>query len=145
MTVKKKLIIGSDHAGFRLKKIIVAHLADSGFEVEDAGCESEKSCDYPVFGKRVAETVARGNGGGILLCGTGIGMSMVANKVPGVRAALACSEYAARMAKRHNNANVLVIGARVTGDDLALSIVDSWLNTEFEGGRHQRRLDMFGQ
>jgi ribose 5-phosphate isomerase B len=142
MSKKEKIIIGSDHGGFDLKKIIVKYVKELGFDVEDMGCDSKGSCDYPVYGTRVAEKVANGEGRGILLCGTGIGMSIVANRNPKIRAALCHNEYTARMSRMHNNANVLVLGARVIGAGLALDIVDVWLKTEFEGGRHQKRLDL---
>ncbi len=142
MTQREKIIIGSDHAGFKLKETVVKHLKDLDFPIEDVGCHSQDSCDYPVYGREVAQRVANGEGRGILICGTGIGMSMAANKVPGVRAALPSNEYSARMSRKHNNANILVLGARVMGEDLILSIMDVWLSTEFDGGRHQRRLDL---
>jgi ribose 5-phosphate isomerase B len=141
MSKNKKIIIGSDHGGFDLKKILVNHLKESGYDVEDVGCDSKDSCDYPAYGTKVAEKVAIGEGRGILLCGTGIGMSIVANRHPGIRAALCHNEYTARMSRMHNNANILVLGARVIGAGLALDTVDVWLKTEFEGGRHQKRLD----
>ncbi len=143
MADKKKIIIGSDHGGFRLKGIVINYLEGAGVPVEDIGCHSEESCDYPVFGKEVAKRVAGGEGLGILICGSGIGMSMVANKIRGVRAALPGNEYMAKMSRRHNDANILVLGERVLGEDLALSMVEAWMNTEFEGGgRHQRRIDL---
>ncbi len=138
-----KIIIGSDHAGFKLKTAIIKYLKDSGKSIEDAGCRSEDSCDYPYYAGIVAQKVAGGEGPGILICGTGIGMSIAANKVKGIRAALAYNEFTARMSRRHNNANILVLGSRVVGEGTALSIVDAWLSTDFEGGRHQKRIDMF--
>ena len=143
MTLKVKIIIGSDHAGFRLKNAVVKHLTESGIPVEDAGCDSEDSCDYPAYAKSVAEKVAKGHSLGILICGTGIGMSIAANKIKGIRAALSFNEFTARMSRRHNNANILVLGSRVVGEGTALSIVDAWLNADFEGGRHQKRIEMF--
>jgi ribose 5-phosphate isomerase B len=142
MSKNEKIVIGSDHGGFDLKETIVKHVKELGFDVEDMGCDSKDSCDYPVYGTRVAEKVANEEGRGILLCGTGIGMSIVANRNPKIRAALCHNEYTARMSRMHNNANVLVLGARVIGAGVALDIVDVWLKTEFEGGRHQRRLDL---
>lgn len=142
MLKKQKIIIGSDHGGFELKEIIKNHIVQLDYEVEDIGCYSEESCDYPVYGKTVAAKVAKEEGIGILICGTGIGMSIVANRNPGVRAALCLNGYMAKMARMHNNSNVLVLGARVIGTGHALDITDTWLNTEFEGGRHQKRLDM---
>ncbi len=142
MSEKEKIIIGSDHGAFELKETIAGHLKSTGFEVEDLGCDSRDSCDYPVFGISVAEKVAGNNGRGILLCGTGIGMCIVANRFPGIRAALCLNEYMAKMSRMHNDANILVLGARVIGTGLALDIVDVWLKTEFEGGRHQKRIDL---
>ncbi len=143
MTRKVKIIIGSDHAGFQLKGAIIRHLTESGIPVEDAGCKSAESCDYPVYAKAVAERVAGGQELGILVCGTGIGMSIAANKIKGIRAALSNNEFTARMSRRHNNANILVLGSRVVGEGTALSIVDAWLDAEFEGGRHQNRIELF--
>ncbi len=143
MAKQEKIIIGSDHGGFKLKAVIKAYLEGAGVIVEDIGCHSTESCDYPIFGKEVARRVVKGEGRGILICGSGIGMSMVANKTRGIRAALPSNEYMARMSKQHNDANILVLGGRVLGEDLALSMVDVWMNTEFEGGgRHQRRIGL---
>jgi ribose 5-phosphate isomerase B len=138
------IIIGSDHAAYDLKEKVKGFLIERGIDVEDAGCYSENSVDYPDFGIKVASMVSAGKfERGILMCGTGIGMSMVANKFPRVRAALCMDLFSSIMSKRHNNANILVLGARVVGDILALEIVKAWLETPFEGGRHQRRLDKF--
>jgi ribose 5-phosphate isomerase B len=138
------IIIGSDHAAYDLKEKVKAFLTERGIDVEDAGCYSEDSVDYPDFGIKVASMVSAGKfERGILMCGTGIGMSMVANKFPRVRAALCTDLFSSIMSKRHNNTNILVLGARVVGDILALEIVKAWLETPFEGGRHQRRLDKF--
>ncbi len=142
MSKREKIIIGSDHGGFELKNAVILHVKQMGFEVDDAGCDSSGSCDYPVYAKKVSEKVAGGEGRGILLCGTGIGMSIAANRNSKVRAALCLNEYMARMSRMHNNANILVLGARVLGTGLALEIIDVWLKTEFEGGRHQKRVDM---
>jgi ribose 5-phosphate isomerase B len=142
MPEKEKIIIGSDHGAFELKETITGYLKSLGFEVEDMGCDTKDSCDYPVYGSKVAEKVAGGEGLGILLCGTGIGMSIVANRYHGIRAALCLNEYMAKMSRMHNNSNVLVLGARVIGTGLALDIVDVWIKTGFEGGRHQKRLDL---
>jgi ribose 5-phosphate isomerase B len=140
----KRIIIGCDHAAYRLKEILKAALQDQGFEVTDVGTHSETSMDYPETGKMVAEKVSSGEyERGILTCGTGLGMSMVANKYPHVRAALCNDLFSSAMSRRHNNANILVMGGRVIGDILALEILNTWLETTFEGGRHQRRLDMF--
>ena len=141
---KPPVIIGSDHAAYDLKEKIKAFLIERGIDVEDVGSHSEASVDYPDFGIKVASMVSAGKfDRGILLCGTGIGMSMVANKFPHVRAALCTGLFSSIMSKRHNNLNILVLGARVVGDILAMEIVKAWLETPFEGGRHQRRLDKF--
>ena len=138
------IIIGSDHAAYPLKEKIKAYLIDKGIKVEDVGTQSEASVDYPDFGKKVAEAVSNGNfEKGILLCGTGIGMSMVANRFPGVRAALCNDLFSAIMSRRHNNSNVLVLGGRVLGETLALEIVNAWFETPFEEGRHQSRIEKF--
>jgi ribose 5-phosphate isomerase B len=136
-----KIAIGSDHAGFRLKKLIITHFTSVDFD--DIGTHTEDSCDYPDYAAQTARMVADGKADlGIAICGTGIGASIAANKVRGIRAALCLNEFMAAKSREHNNANVLVLGARVTGDDLSLSIVEKWLNTPFEGGgRHQRRID----
>jgi len=139
-----KLIIGSDHAAIGLKEIIKAHLQKTGLEVDDVGTFSDASVDYPDIGRQVASQVSQGvYERGILLCGTGLGMSMVANRFAHVRAALCNDLFLAAMSRRHNDANILVMGGRIIGDVLAMAIVDTWLATEFEGGRHQRRLDLF--
>ncbi len=135
------LIIGCDHAALALKERIKAHLKDRGLEVEDAGTHSESSVNYVTYGIKVAEAVSRGERDrGILLCGTGLGMAMTANKFSRVRAALCNDLFSAIMSRSHNDANILVLGARVIGDALALSIVDAWLDTPFEGGRHRERI-----
>ena len=140
----KRIIIGCDHAAYRLKETIKSAMADQGIDVTDVGTHSETSMDYPETGKIVAEKVSSGEfERGILICGTGLGMSMVANKYPHVRAALCNDLFSAAMSRRHNNANILVMGGRVIGDILALEILQTWLETPFEAGRHQRRLDMF--
>ena len=138
------IIIGCDHAAYPLKEKIKAYLVEKGFNVEDVGTNSEKSVDYPDFGKKVASMVSNGNfKRGLLLCGTGIGMSMVANKFSHVRAALCTEPFSAEMSRRHNDSNILVMGGRMTGETLALEIVRVWLETPFDGGRHQARLDKF--
>ena len=138
------LVIGSDHAAYDLKEKIKAFLVEQSIDVEDVGCFSENSVDYPDYGIKVASLVSSGEfSRGILLCGTGIGMSMVANKFSHVRAALCSDLFSAIMSRRHNDSNILVLGARVIGDVLALEIVRVWLETPFEGGRHLRRLAKF--
>ncbi len=135
-----KLSIGSDHAGIRLKKIIIEHFTD--IEFQDEGAYSEESTDYPDWISKVGYSVRNGDvERGIVICGTGIGASIVANKIRGVRAALCSNSLMAEMSRRHNNANILALGARILGDDLAINIVKTWLHTPFEGGRHQRRID----
>lgn len=142
----KDIAIASDHAAFDLKKLLVKLLLKRGHSVIDLGPRNRKSVHYSRFGKKVAEAVAKGEVPcGILLCGTGIGMSITANRYRGVRAALVHDAFTARMAKAHNNANILVIGARVTGISVAEDIVDTWLRTKFEGGRHQVRLDIIDE
>lgn len=137
-----EILIGSDHGGFKLKTSIVEHLREQGYEVKDFGCFNEESCDYPVIAKEVAKAVLETNGRGILVCGTGIGMSIAANRFEGVRASLCGDTFSARMTRMHNDSNILCLGERVTGAGLALDIVDIWLNTEFEGGRHLKRINM---
>lgn len=146
MTDDKRIAIGCDHAAFALKELLKAHLLENGFDVEDVGTHGTASVHYPDFGQRVARSVSDGTiPRGILLCGTGLGMSMVANRFPHVRAALCNDLFAAAMSRRHNDANVLVMGARVIGDILALEILKTWLSTPFDGDRHQLRLDLFDQ
>ncbi|MEJ2197905.1 MAG: ribose 5-phosphate isomerase B [Desulfuromonadales bacterium] len=136
------IAVGSDHGGLELKDAILAALAARGLDVDDYGTDNGDSVDYPDFAEKVAAAVSRGDVElGILVCGTGIGMSIVANKFPGVRAALATDEFMAQMAKEHNNANVLVLGGRVLAKDLAVKMVNVWLDSTYEAGRHQRRLD----
>ena len=140
------IVIGCDHAAYDLKEKIKAFMIEKGVEVEDVGAHSEDSVDYPDFGTKVASMVSKGEfERGILLCGSGIGMSMVANRFSHVRAALCSDLFAAIMSRRHNNSNILVLGARVIGDVLALEIVKVWLETPFDGGRHQHRLDKFDE
>lgn len=138
-----KIAIASDHGGFDLKEKVKAHLEEKGFEVKDFGCYEKKSCDYPDFGKPAAEAVANGECDfGVLICTTGIGMSMVGNKVKGVRAALCADSLSASLTRLHNNANVLVLGAAIVGEMLAINIVDTFFGTDFSGEeRHQRRID----
>jgi ribose 5-phosphate isomerase B len=140
----RRIIIGCDHAAFRLKEILKTALQARGIDVTDVGTHSEASMDYPETGKAVAQKISTGEyERGILICGTGLGMSMVANKFAHVRAALCNDLFSAAMSRRHNDANILVMGGRVIGDILALEILRTWLDTPYEGGRHQRRLDMF--
>ena len=142
MTIKK-IGVGSDHAGVNLKNKIAEFLKEKGYEVTDYGTNSTASCDYPVYAKAVAKSVANGeNERGIICCGSGIGVSIAANKVKGVRAVLAHEPYSAMLSRLHNDANVLWLGERITGESLALDIVETWLHSEYEGGRHQRRVDM---
>ncbi len=137
------LAIASDHGGFALKQEIMAHLKDIGVEFEDLGTYSEESVDYPVYAHKLGKAVAAGEfERGILICGTGIGISIAANKIDGIRCALCSDCYSAEMCRRHNNANVLALGGRTLGVELARKIVDTYLNTEFEGGRHERRVNM---
>jgi len=136
-----KVIIGGDHAGFTMKTQIKTLLENLGHGVEDVGCHSEDSVDYPVYGKAVAAGVASGEfPKGILVCGSGLGMSMIANRFVGVRAALCNDLYSAVLSRQHNDANLLVIGGRLIGADLAGEIVSTWLETGFDGGRHQGRI-----
>lgn len=137
-----KIIVGSDHGGYKLKNEIITHLQKMGYEVSDKGCYSEESCDYPIIAKLVAEEVLSSGNKGILVCGTGIGMSITANRYEGIRASHCTDTFTARMTRAHNDSNILCLGERVTGAGLALDIVDTWLKTEFEGGRHQKRIDM---
>lgn len=139
-----KVAIGSDHGGFSLKQEIVSLLEAAEYDVVDVGCNESQSVDYPEFAKKVCKLVKEKScDKGILICGTGIGMSMVANKVEGIRAALCHESFSARMSREHNDANVLCLGERVTGSALASDIVNVWLSTDFEGGRHLRRIQMF--
>ncbi len=139
----KKIIIGSDHAGFALKQKLITYLIKRGLKVTDAGTCSPERCDYPEFAYKVAAAVSRGRfKRGILICYTGIGNSIVANKLNGVRAALCYNAEAARLSRQHNDSNVLVFGSFFVNERTAKKIIDIWLNTEFEAGRHRRRLNM---
>ncbi|MCV3327754.1 ribose 5-phosphate isomerase B [Pediococcus ethanolidurans] len=138
----KKICIGSDHVGAELKPKIIEHLKDIGYEVTDVGAYNLERTDYPIYGRKVGELVASGTFPlGIAICGTGVGISIAANKVPGVRAACVSEPYSASLSRQHNNSNVLAFGSRVVGSELAKMIVDAWLNAEFQGGRHQRRIN----
>lgn len=140
------VVIASDHGGLELKDAIKKCLVSRGLSVQDFGTDNGDSVDYPDFGEKVARAVSSAEAErGILICGTGIGMSIVANKFPGVRAALVNDPFTARMAKEHNNANVLVMGGRVITPEVACRLVEIWLDSEFEGDRHQRRLDKISQ
>lgn len=140
------IAIASDHGGFSLKKIVKEHLIERGYKLVDLGTHSEESVDYPVYGKACGEAVASGKADlGIVVCGTGIGISMAANKIKGIRCGLCTSVEMAELTKKHNNANVLALGGRTTDPELAIKITDAWLDTEFEGGRHKRRTDMLDE
>jgi ribose 5-phosphate isomerase B len=137
-----RISIGADHAGFQLKDKIRQRLAEQGIEVDDRGTNSPDSVDYPDYARAVGERVAQGLAdAGVLICGTGIGMSIAANKVPGIRAANADSELAAQLSREHNDANVLTLGARLLDDASAFRVLEAWLHASFAGGRHQRRID----
>ena len=137
------IAIGADHGGFRLKEKIVEYLSAKNIKFKDFGTFDEESCNYPDIAKKVSQEVATGNfSRGILVCGTGIGMSIVANKVKGIRAALCADTFSAKASRAHNDANILCLGQRVTGEGLTLEILDAWLQSEFEGGRHKIRVDM---
>ena len=143
--MEKNIVIalGCDHGGYALKETLKAHLAERGIGCQDFGCHSTESCDYPVFGEAAARAVASGQCRfGVVVCTTGIGISISANKVPGIRCALCHEPWSAQMTRRHNDANMLAIGAGVTGPNLAIEILDAFLAAEFEGGRHQRRVDL---
>lgn len=141
-----KIAIGCDHGGVSLKKTIIDHLQEKGIEVKDFGTYTEESCDYPEYGEKVAEeVVAKNYDLGIVICGTGIGISISANKVPGARAALCHDTFSAHATREHNNANILALGARVTGPGLALDIVDAFLGASFEGGRHEKRIEKISE
>lgn len=138
------IAIGSDHGGFDLKEKVIAHLKEQGVECKDLGCYDKSSCDYPIYGKAVAEAVASGEcEKGIVICTTGIGISITANKVPGIRCALCADTVSAKLTRLHNDANVLAMGAGIVGENLAMGIVDTFLTTEFSGEeRHQRRINL---
>lgn len=137
-----KLAIACDHGAYTLKEAVKKHLTEKGYEVEDFGTHSLDSCDYPDFAGPAAQAVAAGKcDRGIVLCTTGIGVSITANKVKGIRCALLHDLLSAKMTRQHNDTNMMAIGAAITGEKLALEIIDTWLTTEFEGGRHQRRID----
>ena len=138
-----KIALAADHGGFQLKEKVKDHLLKKGIEVLDLGTDNETSVDYPNFGRACGEAVMRGDAErGVAFCGTGIGISIAANKVKGIRCALCTSVFMAEMASKHNNANMLALGGRILEPELAFDIVDMWLATEFEGGRHKNRTDM---
>ena len=137
------IALGCDHGGYDLKQVVIAYLEEKGIPYKDFGCMDKSSCDYPVFGRAAAEAVASGEcEKGIVICTTGIGISIVANKVKGIRACVCSEPYTAKLSRMHNNSNILAFGASVVGSELAKMIVDEWLGASFEGGRHQRRVDM---
>ena len=142
----KKIGLASDHGGFDLKESVIAHLLNTGWEVDDLGPHSGDSVDYPDYGIKLAEAVAEKKvDRGIVICGTGIGMSIVVNRYPGIRGTLCSDLFTAKLCREHNDSNILIMGGRVIGKGLAAEIVNTWLNTPFEGGRHQRRLDKINQ
>ncbi len=138
-----KIAIGNDHTALEMKYAIKSHLEERGYEVLDLGTNSTESCDYPVYGEKVGRAVVDGQADlGIAICGTGVGISLAANKVKGVRACVCSEPYTAKLSRMHNDSNVLAFGARVIGIEMAKMITDSWLDAKFEGERHQRRVDM---
>ena len=138
-----KIAIGNDHTALDMKREIKAHLESLGHETVNVGTDSGESCDYPVYGEKVALAVTSGKADlGIAICGTGAGISLAANKVRGIRAAVCSEPYSAMLSRQHNNSNVLAFGARVVGTEMAKMIVDAWLGAKFEGGRHQERVDL---
>lgn len=141
-----KIAVGSDHVGLELKPIIIEYLESLGHEVEDFGPFTNERTDYPVYAQKVAHEVVNKNADrGILICGTGVGISITANKIPGIRAVVCSEPYSAQLSKEHNDTNILAFGARVIGSELAKMITKSWLDAEFEGGRHQKRVDMISE
>lgn len=141
-----KIAIGSDHVGYGLKLHIIEYLKGKGYELLDFGADSEERTDYPIYGVRVAKAVRDGEADfGILICGTGVGISLAANKVDGIRAVVCSEPYSAKLSRQHNNTNIVAFGARVIGSATAEMIVDEFLTAEFEGGRHQKRVDMLTQ
>lgn len=141
-----KVAVGCDHGGFVLKDAVISTLEELGAQVVDMGTYSSESVDYPVYGKKVADAVANGECDlGVVMCGTGIGISIAANKVKGIRAAVVTDEFMAEMTRRHNNANIIALGGRVITPEKSKSLVKAWYTAEFEGGRHQKRIDMITQ
>ena len=140
--MSKIIAIGNDHAGFELKKTVTDVLEEYGIEYKDFGCYSTDKAEYPIYAQKVADAVASGEcERGVLICGTGIGISIAANKVKGIRAAVCTDPLCAKLSRLHNNSNILAMGARITGRELAKEILKTWLDTEFEGDRHQARID----
>lgn len=138
-----KLAIGNDHAAVEMKKEIMAHLEAAGHTVVNVGTDESASCSYAEYGYKVARMVADGEAdGGVLICGSGVGISLAANKVEGIRACVCSEPVTAALSKRHNNSNIIAFGARIIGGEMAKAIVDAWLDAEYEGGRHQTRIDM---
>ena len=138
-----KIAIGNDHTAVAMKNHITKYLEEQGHEIINFGTDSEERCDYPIYGKKVADAVASGQcERGILICGTGIGISLAANKVKGIRAAVCSESYSAKLTRLHNDANIIAFGARVVGEATAEAIVDAFIGAEYEGGRHQKRIDM---
>ncbi len=138
-----KIVIANDHAAVDMKQEVAAYLTEKGHEVINVGTDTKESCNYPEFGEKAARMVASGKADcGVLICGTGVGISLAANKVKGIRAAVCSEPVTARLTKQHNNANMIAFGARIVGMETAKAILDAYLDTEFEGGRHQKRIDM---
>ena len=137
-----KIGIGNDHSAVEMKREVMKFLQDLGYEVVNYGTDSTESCNYPVYGEKVARAVVAKVDLGIVICGTGVGISLAANKVKGIRAVVCSEPYSARLSRQHNNTNILAFGARVVGIELAKMIIEEWLNAEFEGGRHQERVNM---
>lgn len=141
-----KIAIGCDHVGIEHKELVIKHLESKGIEVIDFGTHSAERTDYPKYGLAVAKAVTSGDADqGLLICGTGVGISLAANKVPGIRAVVCSDPYTAQLSKQHNNTNILAFGSRVIGIELAKMIIDSWLEAEFEGGRHQNRVNQIAE
>ena len=142
----KKIAIASDHGGFELKESVIYSMREKGLEIDDLGPSSDVSVDYPDYGIKLAQAIVEQKvERGIVICGTGVGMSIVVNRFPGIRGTLCSDAYTAKMCREHNDSNILIMGGRVINKDLALKIVMIWLKTEFEGGRHQRRIDKINE
>ena len=141
-----RIAIGNDHAGVEMKMAVKAHLEERGIEVVNMGTDSSESCDYPIYGERIGKAVASGEADlGIAICGTGVGISMAAGKVKGIRACVCSEPCTAKWSRMHNDSNVLCFGARIIGIEMAKMITDTWLDAEYEGGRHQRRVDQLAE